>query len=1690
MNQQPRRRTFGSFFSSRSFKELSITRSDTPPLAIRSSSTSVLEDEKGPLGLTTLYDPEPPASPVADIVFIHGLGGGSRKTWSYSSDPFHYWPKSWLSTDKDFGDVRIHAFGYNADWSEIKQSVLDIGDFAQSLLGALRNHPGIRRTSTRIILVGHSMGGCVAKKMYILSREDATAADIARRVHSMFFLATPHHGSDMAATLQRLLAVTWNKKPFVGNLTPFSAALEAINNTFRHYALDLHLWSFYETLPMRGAGVMSRIVVDKHSARLGYPKEQIAAMDADHRQICKFKMPDNPNYMALRNALLTAVDLIRATAPDSSEEVEPVTGGPVGDISVWLPEQPSIEPSDGISLLRSFLRVRDLFESNLAELRILRQPGSCRWFTGKEPFTSWAAGTGPGILWLVGKPGAGKSILASHVIDLLKSLKNAQPDIYCSYFIFKHGKFEESGLSECFRSLAFQMATQDELVRAALLGLHRDGVIWDNADDVTVWRRLFHNCIFKLRSVTRHFWVLDGVDECAQFSALFSKRFLSALPEGLRMFATSRRLEAIERGLVSLGTSRVNLQVLSDADTRDDIRLFVSTALAELGRHDSEENCRELCERVLSKSSGSFLWTRLMMQEFEGAWTVEAMEAALGAAPSPTDLFGYYARMLQAVEADKRKAALAKSILTWVVMGSRPFTVDELRCAVKLDLNQTLSNAAMAIPELCGHLVYVDQGHRVQLIHETVQDFLLSGAVGLGISVDTQSGHAHCASLLLGYLSGQVWEPKPVKPQRRPGPHPISSLALGSAAASGADTSLLDYASVYFSEHLCQANAADEQLIRALCSFLWNTSILSWMEHIAESGDLNKLGRASTNLGVYLARRIEQVPSTDPDVRDFISDWATDLLRVPGKFRDQLLTCPSSIHDLIPPLCPSESILFRTFCKGAPPTITGRQLTVKGLAPSSWGDCLTILSWSGEAVATDHGDMLFAIGLENGKVLVYDASSLHCAQELKHPERVRIVRFSPHCFWLATSGDRHLIVWDPKSGVLVHSFQLLPVLNLVGLIFVGTDELLGVFPTKLTKWNLTSKQRREIHPADCCADERGRSEDIDLPAHMQGAYEAVFHVTADRVLLALGYRYSPVCVWDALQEQFLGHCSAAPRRNRLLAMAFGPNPELPVLVLLYNDYDLFVFNYETMQREIAEHYDYPEYTPNCITFSPSGRCFAIASGYGGFEVFALQRAHNGTVDTLTMTCICRIRSSGSMLGLGFSSDGLRILDVCLSKARVWAPAVLARTWTDESVRSIPGLGKGVLVYDQRLSDFPDIQCPPVISKDGHHVVAGNNLGEVVLFRSSDAAKIGLLYKHEHQGACIIALVTSQSQTVLASLDDRRYVKVVSLEAPISEAATMLDRANPRVVVDRCFDPGYQGPFRSKLLMNGAGNRLLIIGNHANDMLLWELPSCGRAPRGADLDTDNEVKSTVIPLTSGDQRCFAFQHPAKSDWFVAMKGEVARVYSWNDGAELTSAGGIRLKRKGALVPNEHYYLYTDVSYIVQSRFVLELLGTGRDSFVFVWPTDAFNPLSEFSAAEPLTVPNFGAVGPPAPLRVTALLGMGGPSTLVFLDLNRWICSIDLQSVTGALTLSLRKTGLEPSAKQPPRDPPRGIQRHFFAPLGWKYGMVWCTQIKRLPPLLDNGSTYRDIIVFADDEHLLVIHDGLTFDKDVFAPRTSR
>lgn len=64
-----------------------------------------------------------------------------------------------------------------------------------------------------MVLLGHSMGGLVIKKAYMLAHQEVRS--LADRVRAIYFLGTPHRGSDSARLLKNILQVAASAPAFV-----------------------------------------------------------------------------------------------------------------------------------------------------------------------------------------------------------------------------------------------------------------------------------------------------------------------------------------------------------------------------------------------------------------------------------------------------------------------------------------------------------------------------------------------------------------------------------------------------------------------------------------------------------------------------------------------------------------------------------------------------------------------------------------------------------------------------------------------------------------------------------------------------------------------------------------------------------------------------------------------------------------------------------------------------------------------------------------------------------------------------------------------------------------------------------------------------------------------------------------------------------------------------------------------------------------------------------------------------------------------------------------------------------------------------------------------------------------------------------------------------------------------------------
>ncbi|RYO76864.1 hypothetical protein DL766_009970 [Monosporascus sp. MC13-8B] len=614
--------TPGTSGSGRSFLGRSITRRDA-----KSATKDEHEGQKGPLGLTTLYEPDNQA--IVDLVFVHGLNGGS---------------------------VTLTVDGLETDLS---------------------------------------------------------------RVCAIFFLGTPHKGAGIAQLLSRVLAFAPGSRPFVNDLSPQSAMLQSINEAFPRYSQNLQLLSFYETLPMY-YGIGKGLIVEKHCAVMNYPNERRTYLDANHRDVARFSARSEPSYVLVRNALAMTIENQRSSLDSSWREVK----------------------RDDLLALSRFLGVSSAPEDDLMAHDFQKHPGSCEWFTQGKTFQQWGDGMTSKVLWLRGRPGAGKSVLSSHVISHL-----CARSLDCSYYFFAEGDKSKAGINPFLRSMAWQMAVlhPEAFSEICYLSNNWQDTPIDRVDHSPVWRDVFSTALLKVRLKKPQYWVIDALDECRNGSELF--KFLGKLQEKwpLCVLITSRP------GLEAYVThSTLSLDVVSETITEEnksDIASFLTTNLQNLPGPTIGAQ-QTMAHRILCNSNGCFLWVNLVLKELRQDHTSAEISQVLDSNPSDMDAF--YSRILDGMSHAKFGKDLAKAILTWTTCAFRPLSTEEIHYAVEKDIKDSVDDIEKSVSSCCGNLVYVDKARKAHLVHLTAREFLTREGLESEYMIDGATGHKRLALVRSG----------------------------------------------------------------------------------------------------------------------------------------------------------------------------------------------------------------------------------------------------------------------------------------------------------------------------------------------------------------------------------------------------------------------------------------------------------------------------------------------------------------------------------------------------------------------------------------------------------------------------------------------------------------------------------------------------------------------------------------------------------------------------------------------------------------------------------------------------------------------------------------------------------------------------------------------------------------------------
>jgi hypothetical protein len=321
------------------------------------------------------------------------------------------------------------------------------------------------------------------------------------------------------------------------------------------------------------------MILDKDPSVLGYPGEISKALNADHHGVCKYDSPRDPNYIAVRNVLISLVGKIISS--NRSNE---------------LPLSYRKESQD----LKSLLAITELPDMDYIFFRDQWTQGTCDWILKENDYLEWlqARETTPRLLWLNGGAATGKSVLSSFIINSL-----VEQGLCCQYFFMRFGDQKKRTLSLLLRSIAYQVAQSVPGLLQRFIRLVDKAIDFETAYPRTIWERIFKSILFNVDERQPLYWIIDGLDEADDPRAVI--RLLSDISSPsipIRILLVGRETSEIVAAFQKI-PKMLSLGIRIEGHL-EDLRCYIRQELNMRGTAEIKEN---VVQRIVKGAQNNFL---------------------------------------------------------------------------------------------------------------------------------------------------------------------------------------------------------------------------------------------------------------------------------------------------------------------------------------------------------------------------------------------------------------------------------------------------------------------------------------------------------------------------------------------------------------------------------------------------------------------------------------------------------------------------------------------------------------------------------------------------------------------------------------------------------------------------------------------------------------------------------------------------------------------------------------------------------------------------------------------------------------------------------------------------------------------------------------------------------------------------
>ncbi|KAK1688658.1 pfs domain-containing protein, partial [Colletotrichum godetiae] len=701
---------------------------------------------------------------LRSIVAVHGLGANVDWSWTWKDPKSPGRHVKWLQDPNMLPTVvprsRILLYSYDSRWHADAPKIR-LSLCGEELIRSIRDFRDGTTASRPVVFVGHSLGGNVIQHALLYANSDDAFRHIVTLTVGVVFLGSPLRGSEFQSLAE---IVTWFSR-FTGSHDGIVRNLayddENLMDTLHQFCrmrntLSIATSCFFEIYDtdylkkmLRMGGPGRGRVVDEASACI--PGLQRIPLAANHSELNKYSGPDDRSFQSvsaeLRRLCADALAVVqRRTKP------KPI----VTDRDHALKEKPEAR-----ECLRD-LFLTDPYEDMMALKRKKgeRAKGTCAWILGTDELTAWLANTpestlaSTDVLWLHGNPGTGKSTMSMFLAEALSETFSRTPNKTLAYFFCDSGYDTRRTATAVVRGLLLQLVQQHPRLIEYILPKYEERGARAFGSFDGVWAMFMKACADT--ATGRKYCVVDALDECTQDEQVTLLKQIKETFErdrsggklNVSLLITSRPYLEIREHLQAF----LNKNLASFEESGRDISRFINEKVADLKemKHYTATVAANVARVLHEKAGGIFLWVGLACQELE---KVASRNAVTRLEKIPEGLQWLYQELLDTALQQDEDPETIKRLLGIVMVARRPMSTRELASACDLYQNEGEEERIQFTAEVLAacRLIIVVRDEKVLLLHQSVRDFLVTGA-GRNISISELKAHNALASRCVGCL--------------------------------------------------------------------------------------------------------------------------------------------------------------------------------------------------------------------------------------------------------------------------------------------------------------------------------------------------------------------------------------------------------------------------------------------------------------------------------------------------------------------------------------------------------------------------------------------------------------------------------------------------------------------------------------------------------------------------------------------------------------------------------------------------------------------------------------------------------------------------------------------------------------------------------------------------------------------------